>query len=232
MMSNNLSFGKMIGLATFLLGPALMAASASAQVGTLWTNPTLGNWFVASNWSFGVPNSGLIAEINNGGDALVDAPGAVAAFLYLGDSGSGSAIVRGSGTLTLNGILNVWSGSLDVNSGGRLVLLQPPILGATTEIGENGYSTTGTVLVTGAGSYLSARLYQVDRNLDLDWHPADRKRRPGRQLVRLDGRHGNRNRFEFALVRPIRHNHSPGRRRIQRDSFQSWNRQHANWAYW
>ncbi len=203
MTSNNVSFGKMIGLATFLLGPALMAASASAQVGTLWTNPTLGNWFVASNWSFGVPNSGLIAEINNGGDALVDAPGAVAAFLYLGDSGSGSAIVRGSGTLTLNGILNVWSGSLDVNSGGRLVLLQPPILGATTEIGSA--YTTGTVLVTGAGSYLSAgetKLIGTSTSTGIL-----RIESGGRvdSTVRLDGRHGNRNRFEFALVRRLRH---------------------------
>ena len=40
-----------------------MATSAGADSSTSWVNPTLGDWFIASNWNNGVPAYGSTATI-------------------------------------------------------------------------------------------------------------------------------------------------------------------------
>src|ERR1051325_6418743 len=77
-----------------ILALALLTVAAQEALGqeTHWTNPTIGNWFISSNWNPVVPGSGSIAEVDNAGAPIIDSPGAVAGFLYLGflcgDSGS------------------------------------------------------------------------------------------------------------------------------------------------
>src|SRR3954453_17637014 len=88
------------GLLLFLLWAAA-SGHALGQTGSVWVNPSVGNWSVASNWYPNVPNSGSLAFINNGGLVLLNSPGAAANFLYLGEySGdSGFMDVSGPGNL-------------------------------------------------------------------------------------------------------------------------------------
>ena len=73
----------------FVLAAALLvvAAGTTSAQQTLWTNAAVGNWTIGTNWNPIVPQSASIAEINNGGLAIINSPGAVADFLYLGFSG-------------------------------------------------------------------------------------------------------------------------------------------------
>ena len=85
-----------------ILAALLLLASAQAGFASTWTNPSLGDWFIAGNWDTGVPNSSTSALINNGGTALLNAPGAAASDLLLGfvpDAATGG----GNGTLLLSG---------------------------------------------------------------------------------------------------------------------------------
>ena len=149
-----------------ILALALLTAAAceaSAQQ-TDWTNPTIGNWFISSNWNAGVPQSGSIAEVNNAGAPIIDSAGAVADFLFLSGecAGSGSVFVRGNGRLTLGAWLGVYNGTFEVNSGARVTVLNDPNIGGVTEIGHCG--NTGTVRVTDPGSYLSTPDLQMPGN--------------------------------------------------------------------
>src|SRR6266513_1634498 len=75
----------------------LLATSvpAFAQT-TVWTDAT-GDWFTATNWSAGVPDSSTTAQINNGGTAQRMASGAAANLVELG-------VVAGDvGTLSVSG---------------------------------------------------------------------------------------------------------------------------------
>ncbi len=53
-------------LASLVILWAATAGAASAQDSTEWTNSTLGNWFIAGNWSAGVPFSPVNAFIPRG----------------------------------------------------------------------------------------------------------------------------------------------------------------------
>lgn len=115
-----------------LVGWSLAAGSASAQF-TNWTNPTLGNWFVGSNWSNGVPssNSGsTTATISNGGTALIDFP-------------SGFAYVDG---LSVGGTFGT----------GSLLILHGELNQSTSFLFGGGATVTGSATVTGAGSRWNA----------------------------------------------------------------------------
>jgi len=87
-----MSSGKLFIVAFYSIG---MAATTMAQ--TTWTNPSLGNWFVSSNWSNGVPGSNG-ASIANGGTALISSGGAGASNFSLSD---GQLLLSG-GTLSVS----------------------------------------------------------------------------------------------------------------------------------
>lgn len=135
---------------------AASASRASAQTLAGWVNPSIGNWFVADNWNPNIPNSGTIAGINNGGLVLLNSPGAAAHQLYLGAYAGdvGFMDVSGPGDLTLGARLYVYNGTFQVVTGGRVVVLDNPIIGRATEIGNS--PGTGTVVVSGANSYLTS----------------------------------------------------------------------------
>ena len=131
-------------------------APAEAQIPTTgWTNPLFGNWFVESNWHPVVPTSVWVAQVNYG-VAIVDAPGAEAAFLFTGyNEGDGGLVsVTGAGRLTMTARLFLRRGGLEMVNGGRVVVLDNPNIGRVTEIGAG--DATGTAVVSGPGSFLSS----------------------------------------------------------------------------
>ena len=146
----NIVTTKSLGRVVTLFVCALTAGSGSANT---WTNPAVGNWFVASNWSSGVvPDAGQDPVINDGGLALVSSAGAVAHDLVLGPSlflsgNSGSLDVQGPGVLTLSDRLYLGVGTMQVSSGGRAII-------NGTEIG--GFDFAGSLIVTGINSYVSS----------------------------------------------------------------------------
>src|SRR5688500_2631739 len=107
-------------VAAIVVGAAL-AAAAGAQT-TEWTNAGVGNWFIGGNWHAGVPQPGSIAQIRNDGLALLNSPGATAAFLNLGQSGRGLVDVSGAGRLTVGSQLDVHNGTFRVIGGAAVVV--------------------------------------------------------------------------------------------------------------
>lgn len=77
----------------------LAAAFAPAAAQTLWQGGT-GGWTDPGNWDSGVPGAGDDATVDNGGTAQIDAPGAEASTLILGDRDSGGLAIGPGGTLT------------------------------------------------------------------------------------------------------------------------------------
>jgi T5SS/PEP-CTERM-associated repeat protein len=140
------------GCLMLLIG--LLSADDAWSQQTTWTNPGVGNWSIASNWSNGVPNTGLFANINDNGLAFIDAPGAGAFILKLGVlSNPGTVEVSGAGRLNLN---QIWAdnGTLSISAGGQVSTSDFGGSYARTEIGE--YSNNGHVIVDGNGSCLNA----------------------------------------------------------------------------
>jgi outer membrane autotransporter protein len=129
-----------------LFACAFFSEPAFAQ--TIWTDAT-GDWFTAGNWDNGVPNPGIDAQINNGGEAQIGAAGATANNIILGFAAPDSGIlsVAASGTLDASGDLVVGefgSGTLNITNGGV-------VSNGFSSIGAQSGST-GTVTVDGAGS--------------------------------------------------------------------------------
>jgi T5SS/PEP-CTERM-associated repeat protein len=78
-------------------------------VDTFWTNPSVGSWFDANNWSAGVPTQAQAggAYIDNAGVSVLDAAVAESYFLRVGDTLAGELRIRNGGTLaTSSGFLN------------------------------------------------------------------------------------------------------------------------------
>jgi len=125
----------------------VMSAPAFAQT-TIWTDAT-GDWFTATNWSAGVPDSSTIAQINNGGTAQVMATGAAASEVDLGVAAGdvGTLSVSGTGMLEDVGAMNIGengTGTLNITKGGT-------VSDSDAAVGANAGST-GVALVDGAGS--------------------------------------------------------------------------------
>ena len=127
----------------------LLATSvpAFAQI-TVWHDST-GDWFTASNWSAGVPDSSTTAQINNGGTAQIMSSGAAASLIELGVAAGdvGTLSIFGTGTLQDGGALNVGeggTGTLNITKGGTASDSDATV-GAGTQ-------STSTVLVDGPGS--------------------------------------------------------------------------------
>ncbi len=132
---------------------------------TGWINPGADNWFNAANWSFGVPGPSSFARIDEGGFALLFDPGGAAGFLSLGANSPSLLTVSGPGNLTLNaGRLTVLTGTLRIQNGGWIDVIEHPTLGNQTEIGSSSNGAS-TVTVTGGGSLLRSgnlRLGDID----------------------------------------------------------------------
>jgi T5SS/PEP-CTERM-associated repeat protein len=115
---------------------------------TVWTDGT-GDWFNPANWSAGVPNSSVIALINNGGTAQITSGAAAASELELGVGAQdvGTLSTSGSGNLQDEGSLYV------ARSGtGTLNVVNGSVVSSTRFIiGENSGSN-GTATVSGSGS--------------------------------------------------------------------------------
>src|SRR3954466_11728527 len=81
----------------------LPALSPLALAQTDWQG-SLGDWFIASNWTQGVPASNSDASIANGGTALVSSgsPHAQASILRIGNGGNGTVLLSGNGRLDFN----------------------------------------------------------------------------------------------------------------------------------
>ena len=115
---------------------------------TFWVDGT-GDWFNPANWSGGVPNSNVIALINNGGTAQITSGGAAASELELGvgDQDVGTLSASGAGSLQDEGSVYVGrsgTGTLSITKGG--------VISSTRFIiGENSGSN-GTATVSGSGS--------------------------------------------------------------------------------
>ncbi|MHB1037938.1 MAG: hypothetical protein ACYC35_26185 [Pirellulales bacterium] len=124
------------GLIVVLLASGAVAPSHAAD--TTWkANPAVpGDWFLASNWTYGVPASNKGSTyINNGGEAQIASGNAASYYLYLGQ------MQTYSGTLTLSGT-GQYSGS-------------------TVYVGGGSYSNggTGRFVQSGGTSTLSQHLF-------------------------------------------------------------------------
>ena len=126
------------GVSVVLL-TAVLCIFAPAVRATTWQNASIGNWFIASNWTLGVPASNTDAIVQNGGVALLFDPGANAAGLFLGINGQ--------------------SGGLSISNGGTLAQTGGAFLGRNTK-------STGTVTVWGANSAWSAGTLRLGRTTD------------------------------------------------------------------
>lgn len=119
---------------------------------TIWTDAT-GDWFTASNWSLGVPNSTTDARINNSGTAQINAAGATAQSVILGfdTPDPGNLTSSGTGTLNVSSDLSVGyggTGTLSITNGAT-------VSDYSGQIGYTIFSDTGasgTATVDGAGS--------------------------------------------------------------------------------
>lgn len=94
----------------------VVAAAPCIQT-TTWNYTGSGSWFVAGNWSNGVPNSSKDAFINNGGTANINSSGAAACNLILGYN----AIQ--SGTVSINGGSLAVTNEVEVGAFGRGTLI-------------------------------------------------------------------------------------------------------------
>lgn len=131
--------------AAFLL---VAAHNAAAEFDTEWSNPSLGSWFIDSNWSNGMPSEIDDVTIQNGGTALVAAPGAIFGQLFVGDvGGSGTLVVNNGGTLSYS-----IYGKVTIGAGGPGAV---SVSGAGSQLLANGIdlwgSHVGSLLVASGG---------------------------------------------------------------------------------
>ena len=127
---------------------------------TNWNVPS-GNWFVAANWSAGVPNSGTSAQINNGGTATIGSTGAASCDLTLGGAATefGTVVVdHGAYAITFDAAVGGYgNGVLTITNGGTVTAALAAIAAvagsnsAATVTGTNSQWTLSGELDVGAG---------------------------------------------------------------------------------
>ncbi len=174
---------RLLGCVAIPLSLALGAGVARAQTqSTNWTDPTLGNWFIGTNWTNGVPGAApsVKAVISNGGTALINA-GSNAIFsgsLDVGgpaghgslivDSGAllrqydsvsalGSANISGSVVVSDNGSYWGLNGAINLSGNGTFAVENRATVSSGIDGGtQDDLEGNGVATVTGAGSTWSA----------------------------------------------------------------------------
>ncbi|MGI9087097.1 MAG: hypothetical protein ACR2HH_05050 [Chthoniobacterales bacterium] len=146
-----------------------LQTSANAALDA-WQNSSLGDWFVASNWTFeiGVPTATTDVEIGTGGTALINAPNAVAQAFLIGVPTSsaattGSVILGASGgsrgSLTVSSEIDIGASSV----AGRVANGTVTVSAGTSlkqesgnlYIGFGNQGSTGRLTITDPGSIMS-----------------------------------------------------------------------------
>lgn len=156
------------------LGLALATAPSFA---TDWTGATSTDWFDGTNWSAGVPTSGIDASIDTVTSHATIAGTARAQGLFVGNTGTGALTIQNGGTLSSSigyiGFLSGSTGTVTVTGAGSSWTvpydLEVGIWGTGTLAIQNGgkvrsnaswigYSagSTGTVTIDGAGSSMTS----------------------------------------------------------------------------
>jgi T5SS/PEP-CTERM-associated repeat protein len=148
----------------------LQRSTAQDTPATDWANyGSLGDWFVDTNWTNGVPNSTTDAHIRDSGFALINAPSASAHDLYVGLTinglvGDGTLQVSQAGSATPGSLTagNIYVGSQDPytatfsKSTGTLVVQKGATVASSAELFiGSGYESTGTVTVQDLNSGLT-----------------------------------------------------------------------------
>ena len=110
---------------TLLMCIAWRATAGAAGV-TYWRNASLGDWFIASNWTNGVPDAASTALIEGGGTALLSSPSGVVNYLYAGVNGTSGTLLLSGGTLVFGTLCYVGTGSsgtgtLNIANSGSLI---------------------------------------------------------------------------------------------------------------
>lgn len=144
-----------------LFGP-LQAADATE---TDWINPSLGDWFVGSNWSGGaVPGYLSEAFIEKGGTALLNSPSGqvhelnVGVLRTYGGNGAGTLLLGSAGRLALTGGIIVGGSPFSGQIGNGTM-----IVSAGGKVDASGFSSSnmsiadygpGSVTITDASSHI------------------------------------------------------------------------------
>jgi T5SS/PEP-CTERM-associated repeat protein len=168
-------------LTALLLLAGVPAAKAAA---TFWTNTSLGDWFIGNNWDAGVPDANTTAIVENGGTVFLNAPGATAGDVFVGDyepssGGNGTLLMStGSsgvpGSLTANSVScgvsfgnqpQVISGTLNISGGASVTAtglrIEEPYGVAIGDATFSGHRGAGSVDVSGAGSLLNSKVGSI-----------------------------------------------------------------------
>src|SRR4051794_33514221 len=98
-----------------LVAGVLLFGSREASLASTWTNPSIGDWFIAGNWDNGVPDQSSSAIINNNGTGFINSGQAQANYVWVG---------------SYNSLKSQWGGTLQVSrsSGGVGGLVTPEIM--------------------------------------------------------------------------------------------------------
>jgi T5SS/PEP-CTERM-associated repeat protein/autotransporter-associated beta strand protein len=146
----------------------ILQTSARAGIAA-WNNPSLGDWFVATNWVNGVmPSASNYAYMGNGGTALINAPSATAQQLFIGlptKSGmaNGTLLLGASGgntgALTVGGDIEIGESiSAGIAANGNVTISTGALLqqqSGNLYIGRGTQGSAGTLKITDPGSIMT-----------------------------------------------------------------------------
>ncbi|HVF73346.1 MAG TPA: autotransporter-associated beta strand repeat-containing protein [Chthoniobacterales bacterium] len=121
----------------------LLLLFAGAGYASYWINPSVGDWFISTNWDEGVPSQDTYAVVNNGGTILISAPNAAAGYLWVGYYDSVAVLENkvGNGTLLVS----------KANSGAIGTLHAEHISIPRTNFYTSPSAVTGTLNISGGG---------------------------------------------------------------------------------
>ncbi|MGI9086536.1 MAG: beta strand repeat-containing protein [Chthoniobacterales bacterium] len=135
---------------------------------TRWVFNSLGNWFISSNWTAGVPDSTSDAIIRSGGTAFINAPGAATSLLRIGlplaGGPDGGTLLLGAsngtiGDLTIGSDIYIGNsttagdsptGTVTVSAGAKVLQNAGSLF-----IGTGTAGATGNLTITGTNSFMS-----------------------------------------------------------------------------
>jgi filamentous hemagglutinin len=106
------------------LATTLSAPARGAAIATSWAAPTSGNWIDGSKWTAGMPNNAgastydaIIAATGSPYTVTLNAPSSTFTVNSLTLSSPAATLDHSSGTLTVNGAMNISAGTYNLNGG-------------------------------------------------------------------------------------------------------------------